>query len=243
MSKFHCPRCGATHKTLQAKCRLCGMDMSGEHVPFDMGARPPAEKPKGLGALLGFGILGVLIIGALGVAFGISDDGGRISQVSARIGLGGLDADGWTALEDPQGSFIVEMPGTATQTTTSFPPGQNGEMTVWTSMISDETKIIVGFTDLELTGAESDSEKVRLEELAKQWATAQGTRLDRIDASAFRSYPAVDTRLAFFDLNGKLAAAKAFLILRGDRLYVVQVQSIYPDAPQYVRVLNSLELT
>jgi len=221
------------------------MDMSGEKVPYDMSGRRAggSEKRKGLGSLVVFGILGVLIIGALGVALGLSNDGGSISKVTNRVGLGGIDEDGWTQLDDPDGALTVELPGTATQTTVAFPPGKDGEMTVWTSEISDETKIMVGYADLQLTGEESDSEKVRLEELADQWAASQGTTVDTLDESKFPPYTAVDTKLSFFDLNGELAMAKTFLLLRGDRLYLVQVQSIYPDAPQYVRVLNSLQLT
>ena len=243
MSKYRCPRCGATHKDAVTSCRLCGMDMTGEHIPANMKEARKASKKKGIGSLTVWAVLAVLIIVVLGVALGLSRSDDPVTQVAGQIpGLTGATADGWEPLEDPEGGFVVQLPGTATQTRIPFDAAVDGEATAWTSAILDETEIVIAYAQVDPV-AEGSSEKARLETLADDWAASQGTSVRDLSTSNFRGLEAVDTQLERYDLNGELAPAKAFLFTEGDTLYVVQVHSIYADMPQYVRVLNSLGLT
>lgn len=242
MSKYRCPRCGATHKEAVTNCRLCGMDMTGEHIPANMKEARQVTKKKGIGGLAVWAVLAVLAIVALAVALGLSRDDGTLDTVTDRIpGLSGPTEDGWEPLEDPEGGFVVQLPGTATQTQIPFAAATDGQATVWTSNILDETEIVIAYADVAPV-EEGSSAKARLEDLDDAWAEAQGTTVRDSDTSGFLGLPAVDVQLERWDLNGELAPGKAFLFTEGDRLYVVQVHSIYADMPQYVRVLNSMSL-
>lgn len=242
MSKYRCPRCGATHKEAVTSCRLCGMDMTGDHIPANMKEARRVTKKKGIAGLAVWAVLAVLVIVALGVALGLSRADDPVTQVAGQLpGLSGPTADGWDALEDPEGGFVVQLPGTATQTQVPFDGAVDGQATVWTAWILDETEIVVAYADVAPI-AEGSSEAARLEGLADQWASAEGTTVRELDRSGFLGLEAVDTQLERYELDGELAPSKAFLFTKGDRLYVVQVHSIYSDMPQYVRVLNSLGL-
>lgn len=243
MSKFRCPRCGATHKTEAAHCRLCGMDMSGDKIPAVTGVvgKGPQSK-RGLGAIAVFGILGVLVIAALAVAFGLSGDTDGVDAITENIpGVRNRTADGWDPLQDDAGQFVVNLPGTATQTTVPFAPATDGQATVWTATVADEIKITVAYADLPpLSDASSDA--ARLEAMADAWAEAKGTRVRETTEADFAGLPALDTTMNDTELEAGEANVKAFFFTRGDRLYVVMVESIYVDVPQYTRVIASLTL-
>jgi hypothetical protein len=242
MSKYRCPRCGATHKDPVAHCRLCGMDMTGEHQPVGAERRTTSGKRSGVASIAVFGVLGVLAIAALAVALGLGGDDSGVDQLTDQIpGVRAETSDGWVPLEEPEGGFVVSLPGTATQTTVDFPPAVNGQATVWTATIADEIRMTVGWADLPPL-PEGSSDAARLEQLADDWASAHGTSVRDLEQSDFSGLEAVDTTLRDTDLEGESANAKAFLFMRGDRMYVVMVESIYVDMPQYIRVLTSLSL-
>lgn len=240
MSKYRCPRCGATHKEQVLHCRLCGMDMTGDHQPIGADVRPSGKKRGGIASLAVFGVLGVLAVIALAVALGLTSS--ETDDLTDKIpGIRSETSDGWVPLQDDEGGFIVSLPGTATQTTVEFPPAVDGEATVWTATIADEIRITVGWADLPPL-EEGSSDAARLEAMADAWAEANDTSVRDSQQSEFAGLEAIDTTLRDTDLEGESANAKAYLFMRDDRMYIVMVESIYVEMPQYTRVLTSLSL-
>lgn len=242
MSKYRCPRCGATHKDPVPHCRLCGCDMTGDHTPVGPTRRAP-KKDRGLAPLVIGGVVGVVAISVLALVLGLNADTSGVEDLTGKIpGVGGETADGWRPLEDADGGFVASLPGTATQTETAFAPAESGKATTWTTNIADEIRITVAYAFLP-AAAEGETPEGRLIELADEWATAADTSVRTSELSAFAGLPARDTVLRSTDLEAGKANAKAFLFLRENRLYVVMVESIYLEMPQYTRVLASMELT
>lgn len=244
MSKDRCPRCGATHKDEVAHCRLCGMDMSGTKIPIgEIKGRAATSGKKGLGGIAVFGIVGVLIVAALAVAFGLSGDDSGVDAITDNIpGVQGQTSDGWEPLIDESGGFVVSMPGTATQTTVPFAPAEDGEATVWTSTINDEIAVTVAYADLP-PAPEGTSDAARLEAVADDWAAANDTVVRNAAESAFKGLEAIDVSLRDTEVDGEQANARAFFFVRDDRVHIVMVESIFVDLPQFTRVLASMELT
>ena len=244
MSKYRCPRCGATHKSDTGHCRLCGMDLSGTKIPASVPqARSAAATKRGLGGIAVFGVLGVLVVAALAVAFGLSGDDSAVGDITENIpGVRGATSDGWEPVVDETGGFVVNLPGTATQTTVPFPPAVDGQATTWTSTIADEIRITVAYADLPPLD-DSSSDAARLEAMADEWAAANGTTVRDSAESDFSGLPALDTTMRDTEVGGEPANVRAFLFVRGDRLFVVMVESIFVDIPQYTRVLTSLSLS
>lgn len=243
MSKYRCSRCGATHRNEAKSCRLCGMDLTGEHIPlYTKEARQDTGRRRGIGSLAAWGALGVLAIGALAVGLGLTDQDESVRDVAQDVpGLDLTSPDGWQAVEDPEGEIVFDLPGTATQTEAAFSGTADGQATAWTAEILDETVIVVLYGDLP-PEPEGSTDRLRLEALADTWAADQGTTVRDSSVGTFRGQPSIDVELDRWPTDDP-RPGRAYLILRDDRVYVVQVHSIYPELSQFPRVLESLEFT
>lgn len=243
MSKYRCSRCGATHRNEATQCRLCGMDLTGEHIPLYQKPRQQKQKKRGIGTLAAWGALGVLAIAAIALALGLTKDDANVREAAKEVPLVDLSGpDGWQPVEDPDGGIVFDMPGTATLTEVPFTAASDGEASVWTSEILDETEIRVLYADVP-AAAEGDTDRLRLEAMAEAWAAHNGTTVRDSDVTTFRGSPAIDVELDRWSDSGDPRPGKAFIVLRDDRVYVVQVHSIYPALTQYPRVVESLDFT
>jgi hypothetical protein len=244
MSKYRCPVCGATHKDQPTKCRLCGQDMSGSStVPaYTGGSRQSAESSGGLGSLAIIAIIGVLVIGILAIVLGFTGSNSFINNIRDKIpGLQVDKKDGWTALDDPSGGFIAQMPDGREKNFVAFAPAANGRLDQWSSVIGNETDLTISYG--KVTKADGQSANAALAGFAGTWAATLGGKIESTTETGFLGYPAVDVGVRDLTYNGQPATAKAMMVLRGDTLYIIQSESIYSDHPQYGRLLGGFQFT
>lgn len=244
MSKYRCPVCGATHKDLPTHCRLCGQDMSGTStIPaYAGGARQAAQKKSGLGPLFVIAIVGVIAIAALALVMGLTGSNDFIDNIREKVpGLEPRGEDGWTTLDDPSGGFVAEMPEEREKKFVAFAPAANGRLDQWSSTIGGETELTISYGAI--TAPAGQSATATLVSLADTWAATIGAQVDESAETTFRGYPAIDLSLRDLTYGGEDATARAMIMLEGDTVYVIQSLSIYPDQPQFGRLVNSFVLT
>jgi hypothetical protein len=249
MSKYRCPVCGAAHKQQPEKCRLCGQDMGGPNtVPIITGARQVVTKRSGLTDLGLIAVAGVAAIALLAVGLGFTGSSGFVDNIRERIpGLAPDRSDGWQPLDDADGGFVAQMPEDRTKQFAPFTPGQDGRLEQWVAPIGWETELSIYYARL-ATPPTDDAWRPYLEELADTWAQSLGGRAEDITERAFRGHPGMTTTvegLRMLDPEGNLevATAKAWLVLRGETLYLVQSLSVYRDHPNFERLAGSIEFT
>jgi hypothetical protein len=244
MSKYRCSRCGATHRNEERLCRLCGMDLTGEHIPlYTKQEKQDSGKRRGIGSLAAWGALGVLAVGALAIALGLTDQDEAVREAAQSAPVLDLSSpDGWQAVEDPEGGVVFDLPGTAIQSETPFSATTDGQATVWTADILDETRIQVLHGELP-EPTEADTDRLRLEALADAWAAQTGTTVRDSTVGTFAGEPAIDVELNRWPTDDP-RPGRAYIVIRDDtRVYVVQVHSVYPELSQFPRVVDSLEFT
>ncbi len=269
MANYRCPVCGANHKEFQANCRLCGQSMNPNFIPQDIQAGAQMRQSKrGMKGLVLIGIVVVICVVAIALLFGLVAGNKQLDSAKDLVIPGG-NKDGWSTLTcsssgdatnackvDPGYDFSVSLPGDRTTSVSSFPGTVDGKLTVWTSKISNDTIITVGYgkvdpaagatvgTALTTAGAQN-----YLKGLAQQWLATQGIGTTASDAVAVKSgemvvagLPAYSFRAQerAFTVNGQPGYAQQLLVLKGDKLFVIQTLSVLKDAEQFDRVVNSL---
>ncbi len=271
MANYRCPICGANHKDSVAQCRLCGADMTGRPIPTPFQAAPPPVSTKGsMKGLVFIGLGIVLVLGVAGLAFGLVRSNDVIE--SARVKVLPNHTDGWTAQSEPDdknptgtgptgvsvGHFVVELPGDRTRESIPFAGTNDGKLTVWTAKIGTDYKLQVGWGPVTPptpgagpNGTSADQiptgQRFLKETIAPAWVTSQGatsTTVTEQDAVISGS-PAYIVREVqpTTTLNGKPAYMQAAFILHKDILYVIQVTTIYKDADQLDRMMNTFGIT
>jgi len=244
MSKYRCPVCGATHKDQPTKCRLCGQDMSGAAtIPaYTGGSRQTMQSRGSLASLLLIGLIGVLVIGLLAIVLGFTGSNSFIDNIRDKIpGLQLDKKDGWTALDDPSGGFVAQMPEGREKKFVAFAPAANGRLDQWSSVIGNETDLTISYG--KVTKAEGQSNNAELASFAQTWAASLGGKIDSSTETGFQGYPALDVAIRDLTYDNQAASAKAMMVLRGDTLYIIQSESIYSDHPQYSRLLGGFQFT
>jgi hypothetical protein len=244
MSKYRCPVCGATHKDQPTKCRLCGQDMSGAStIPaYTGGSRQADVKHGGLLKLLVIGLGLVLVIGVLAVVLGLTGSNDVIDDARRQIpALSNTGEDGWVTLDDPSGGFVAQMPEGYEKRFIDFAPATSGRLDQWSSLIGTETDLTVTYG--KVNTPEDVSAKTTLEGLADTWAATMGGKVEATAESGYAGYPAIDLVVRGLTFDDQTATAHALLILRGDTLYVLQSESVYPDHPQYMRLVSGFQFT
>jgi hypothetical protein len=218
--------------------------MSGaSSIPnYTGGARQTAQRSGGLGSLVLIAVIGVLAIAVLALVMGFTGSNDFIDNIRDKIpGLEAEGDDGWTALDDPSGGFIVDMPEDREKKFVSFAPAANGRLDQWSSVIGSETDLTVSYGKVTLQDGQSAT--AALVGLADTWAATLGAQVEETVETGFRGYPAVEMSLRDLTFAGETATARAMMVLRGDTVYVIQSLSIYPDQPQYGRLLGSFQFT
>lgn len=243
MAKYRCTRCGATHNKGEAICRLCGMDLTGEHIPISgPTARKEEEKKRGIGSLAAVGLLLVLLLGALAIAFGIGEsDDTVINAVTNVPGVDFSPPSGWEPVEDPEGGLVFSMPGTATQTEVPLSFSTTDKADQWESWILDETQMLVLYAPIE-PGEHGDTDRLRLEAMAEDWVAQNGTTVRDSTVVTYRGYPAIDVTPNRWPTEDP-RPARALIVLRGEQAVILQVQSIKPALTQFDTLTSSVGFT
>lgn len=244
MAKYRCPVCGATHKQPPVKCRLCGQDMTSEAmIPLTPpAARAAPGRKKGLGSLFLIAAAGVTVLVGLAVLLGLTGDRGFVDNLRDEIpGLAPTGRDGWQTLDDGDGGFTAELPGEPTERFVPYPPAAEGRMDQWVSTLGQETELTIAYA--EVTRPPGTSDKAALVTYGDAWAAQLGGDVDDREETSFAGLPALLLTIDRLEYEDEIATARALLVLNGERLYVVQSLSVYPDHPQFARVANSLTFT
>jgi hypothetical protein len=246
MSSYRCPLCGANHKDAAERCRLCGQSLApGAVDTAPRSAVKPVRAKRGIKGvvLIGLGLVLALIIGAL--AFGLLR---ADRQVKMAQDLVTGTADGWSTQVESEGHFQVDMPGTRTRSTTTFAGTDDGNLTAWQSSVGDDTETLVGWgtvTPPLTDGTISHPLAVQYlrETVLPRWALAHGIeeKTGEFQEASIGGLPAVVAKTVQPQLKvkGKEAFAHMAVALRGTRLYVLQVLTIYKDTPQLERMANT----
>jgi hypothetical protein len=272
MSKYRCPICGAVHKQFQPNCRLCGQSLSADNIPTTApAAAAPTGSKSGIKGVffLGAAIVLVILVGA--VAFGVVQSNRAIEEAKELVLQ--QNTDGWSPLvcvvegastettptcTVPAGQgFSVELPGDRTKSNTAFTAAAGQKMETWSTTISDDTQleVIFGKVNDPQTGAPVDpTDKLALQRIADEWMAAKGLTREiestgssevKVDETSFGGYPTlvVTTPSSDVTINNQPAYLQTMFVLRDDVLFVVQTTSIYENAEQFSRMIDSLAFT
>jgi hypothetical protein len=206
------------------------------------GSRVSADRRGGLGSLFIIAIVGVLAIGVLALVMGFTGSNDFIDNIREKIpGLSPYEDDGWTALDDPSGGFVAEMPEDHQKRFVAFGAAANGRLDQWFSVIGNETELSISYG--KVTKPAGQSTKATLASFADQWAAGLLGKVDRTTETTYRGYEALEVNVRDLTYADETASARAMMLLRGDTLYVIQSESVYPDHPQYARLLDSFQFT
>jgi hypothetical protein len=250
MSSYRCPLCGANHKGEVDHCRLCGQSLKPGAVaiktqPVAVQTRA-ARGNKGI-LLIGLGLVALLLVGAIVLA-GLGRDN---KQIRAAKDLVSQTPDGWSTQVEEQGQFHVDLPGSHTRATVPFAGTDDGQVTAWQASVGNETELLAGWGTVSPTltnGSISGPLAVRYlrDTVIPRYAAANG--LDPTDAriteGSLGGLPAVTFQPTrdLLKVKGKDAFAHVTLGLSGTKLYVLQVLTVYKDAPQLPRMATSFGL-
>ncbi len=237
MSKYRCPVCGAPHKDPVAKCRLCGQDMSSPAaVPVSTaGARQVASPKKGIGVfiLIALGLIVVILVGAL--IFGATRDTETVNEATRAIPGLNETVDGWVTIEDVEGGFTASMPpgNTSDVASAQASPPAAGR---WVGDLGEESTVSITYYDVT-----DDAGDIAINRLKDFTAALDEGRPDAkvnepTEETGFHGYPALSVTMRY---PGQDQSSKMLLILKGDRIYVLESVSIYPDHPSFDKLVDS----
>jgi hypothetical protein len=253
MPKYRCPVCGASHKEPVPNCRLCGQNMGPNAVStFETPVASEYHRKRGIKGVFLIGAGLVVLILSVTLALGITKPTREMEAVKNKISG---SADGWTTQVEQEGKFTVELPGDRTRQTVAFPVTDTGKLTVWTATIGTDTSIQVGFGPVRetlgattTTSTEAPATKLlRIkEQLVQKWANAAGLTPSflEIKEGSLGGLPAIVVHTTSPKLRLQTAEAYGDLVfaLNGTTLYVIEVLSIYSDAPQLPRLAGTFHL-
>ena len=243
-TKVRCPACGAKNDGEARKCRICGQDLrESAERPLTM-PQPGSEVMRSarLSGVVLIAVGAVVGLGVLALAFGVVQGPQWLSDL--RNDLPVVDqspSDGWTSFEEPSGSWAAELPVDRTEETLAFPPGDNGTATQWISRLGGtatvpDTELSIVWTTVPTS--EDEPVEQSLAATGEAWAQQLGGRTSRNDEATFEGLPARRITVTDLRLGDERATADAVLVRRGDQLVILQSLSIYPDHPQFSRLVE-----
>jgi hypothetical protein len=209
------------------------------------------------------GILVVIGVVALALVFGLVAGNKQLDQAKDKV-LPGALKDGWSVLNcsssgdaanackvDPGYDFSVALPGDRTTSVSTFPGTVDGKLTVWTSKISSDTILTVGYGKVDTSSATTPGSALTtaaaqnyLRGLSEQWLGTQGVsdvsvKGGELGVAGLPAYHFKAQERAF-TVNGQPGYAQQLLVLKGDKLFVIQSLSVIKDAEQFDRMVDSL---
>jgi hypothetical protein len=243
-TKVRCPQCGAKNTGEAAKCRICGQDLRGTvEQPLTMPEPGSAQMRSGrLSGLVAMAAGGVLLLLALALVLGIVPSPRWLSDARNSIPLLSQESDdGWTAFVEPSGRWRAEMPVDRTESTVAFPLADTGSARQWTSRLGGtstvaDTELSVIWTTVPAPAGENVA--ASLATTAQQYGESLGGRVERNDEATFRGLPARRLEVSRLRQGDEDASVEALLVRRGEQLVILQSRSVYPDHPQFGRLVE-----
>ena len=243
-TKVRCPACGAKNEGDARKCRICGQDLrETAERPLTM-PQPGSEAMRSarLSGLVLVAVLAVAAIGVLALAFGVVEGPQWLTDARNKLPLVGQSpSDGWTSFEEPSGSWEAELPVDRTEETLPFTLSDTGTARQWVSRLggtstTPDTELSIVWT----TVPAPDGEQVEqsLASAGEAWAQQLGGRTASNEEATFQGLPARRVTIEDLRLGDERATAEAVLVRRGEQLVILQSLSIYPDHPQFSRLVD-----
>jgi ribosomal protein L40E len=243
-TKVRCPACGAKNDGEARKCRICGQDLrDSAERPLTM-PQPGSEAMRSarLSGVVLVAVLAVVGLGLLALLFGVVEGPRWLSDARNRLPLvGQTPSDGWTAFEEPSGSWEGELPVDRTEETLVFPTADTGSARQWisrlggTSTVPDTELSIVWTT---VPTPEGEQVQSSLASAGEAWARLLGGVTSRNDEAGFQGLPARRVTVTDLRQGEERATAEVVLIRRGEQLVILQSRSIYADHPQFSRLVD-----
>lgn len=216
--------------------------VSASAVPLDVGGvKQQAAKQKGLGGLFLMALGGVVLIGLVAVVFGLVPSNKVTNSIRDAIpGLKADSSDGWRTVSASDGSFTAEMPGEPKTKSTPF-NAAGATMSTSAVTLGSETELSVAHG--EMTRVSEPLTPIALRELGTAWAQDSGFEIKVQTETSFTGYPALLVEQINGRHLGKSASRRSLLVVVNNQLYVIQSTSVYPDHPQFDRLVNSVVLS
>jgi hypothetical protein len=250
MSTHRCPLCGAAHKQDEDHCRLCGQSLAAGSVatatqPTSI-ARRSTRGTKGV-FLIGVGLVLAVVVTAL--VFDMVRENASLRQ--ARDLVTG-PADGWSIQTDDDGGFEMELPGVRTRAVIQVPGPDDGRVTAWQSTLGTDIELFAGWGQVSpplADGARRSPVATQYlrDTVAARWMAGYGLVDEHVTMTeatvAGRPALRLQTTRSRLSVQGRDAYGHVTFILDNSTLYVLQVVTIYKDAPQLTRMARSFTLT
>lgn len=219
--------------------------VSASAVPENIGGvRQSSAKQKGLGGLMLMAIGGVVVIAIIALVLGLVPENKFTNKVRDAIpGLEGNKVDGWHPVAATDGSFTAQMPGDPVNRNIPFNTA-GAKMETVAVKIGSETELSVAGGSIVRQGDQSEeTDNDFLERLATAWAQDSGFEIKSQKETSFAGHPARLVEQNMGKYLGKTAEQRSLFVLAGDFLYVIQSTSVYPDHPQFDRLVSTVALT
>ncbi|MCD9625060.1 zinc ribbon domain-containing protein [Rhabdothermincola salaria] len=243
-TKVRCPACGAKNDGEARKCRICGQDLrETSERPLTM-PQPGSEVMRSarLSGLVLIAVFAVVGLGVLALAFGVVEGPQWLSDARNKLPLVGQSpSDGWTSFEEPSGSWEGELPVDRTEESLAFPTADTGSARQWISRLggtstTPDTELSILWTTV--PAPEDEQIEQSLASAGEAWAQQVGGPTSSNEEASFQGLPARRVTITDLRQGDERATAEALLIRRGEQLVILQSRSIYPDHPQFSRLVN-----
>ena len=248
MASVRCPGCGAKNRDDAAKCRICAYDLRG-HAELPM-SQPKAGtevmKSSSLRGVLGLAVLGVLGIVLAGVLLGILPGGDVITSARNKIPLLATESsDGWDEFVQTDARFSATLPVDRTKQQQPFASSTTGTIDQWVSTLgpdaNPDTTLTIGWATVATPADENVA--ASLNSLSIAWAESLGATVEKSNETSFQGYPALVVQVdGLRNGDGDLVTVRALLVRRREQQFIVSSRSVYPDHPQFDRLVNGFNL-
>ncbi len=248
MASLRCPGCGAKNQGEPVKCRICGYDLRGH-------AEQPLTQPKPgtatmkktrLSPLFALAAVGVVLMVLAGVLLGLLPGGDVISDIRNKVPFLAAQADdGWEQFTEASASFRATMPVDRVQKQAPFQWSTTGTIDQWVSTLGPDgaPDTTLGVQWATMPAVPGQDVKAELTSLAIGWADSMGGKVAKSQDTSFQGYPALVVKIdGLQNAQKESVTVRALLVRQRDELFVLSSTSIYPDHPQFDRLVNGFAL-
>lgn len=244
MVSTRCPACGAKNPGDAVKCRICGQDLRGlVEAPLSQPVPGSALHRDGrLGSLVAIVAGGVVLVVALAVLIGAVPGNSATNWIRDRVPfLSQKTDDGWQKFSEASGPWAAELPANRAQTTLPTPWTTDGTSQAWVSDLGStqnpDTQLVIEWGTVP-TPAGEDVE-ASLASVAQRWAQSMGGTVTADAQSSFAGFPARRvTVTGMKSPTGDDVTVEAALIRHRDELVMIWSRSIYPNHPEFGRLVS-----
>lgn len=252
---YRCPVCGATHKELQDQCRLCGQMLGPDAVVgTPQEGRVEVAEQRGIGGIVFVAVLIVVALVVVAVLLGVVPGIKVLDSAKGKVGIN-QTADGWSRFDYPAGGFSVEFPEGDRKT-----KADDGTYSAY-MFINKDTLLLVQskrvmspeeYQALTQSTDQSQTLKKAVGAAADEIEQAlknRGVKIDKRTDTGYGGVPAVtfelrDAKPEFDGLRADVPIwGREIVFMSGGVLYKISVLSVYKDAEQFDRLLNTFQIT